>query len=65
MIVYLVRWCLRADMVYLLLRTFAGQVWGNPFVCIFTNRAFKPVFMEWSVLEVCGRGWSLVVLVQK
>lgn len=59
MTMHLVRWCSSVDVVYLLLRTFAGQIWGNPFVYIFANQAFNPMFIEWSVLGVRGEGWSL------
>lgn len=57
----LVRWCSSVD-VYLLLSTFEGQIWGNPFVYIFTNQAFNPLLIEWSLLGVWDIPWAGMVI---
>lgn len=57
--------CCYVLLVYLLCRTFTGQLLDNPFIYILTNQAFSTTFIECSALKVHGTDWYLVVLVQE
>lgn len=57
--------CRYVLIVYLLFKTFTGQLLGNPFIYILTNQAFSTTFIEWSALTVHGTDRCLVVLVQE